>query len=513
MKQKSEYSVFEIDYSKKLSECQSGEIVSRKDEKYLIAKVPILVEKEQKLFLKVLEEMKHSEKVINTKGDVYFFLKEYCLENMVLVNKEQREKLLTLLEWEATSESILTPLLAEPEFEEIVINGPKKPVMVYHETFGWLKTNICFETEDKIRTIINKMASTLGRQLSYHTPMINAVLKDGSRLNASMNPVAFSGINATIRKFKDNPLTPADLVKLETINKEAMAYLWLVMQTSCSILICGNTGSGKTTTLNALFCFLPKNERIIIVEETPELSLPQTHSIKLNTAEQLDITLGALIDNTFRMRPDRVIVGEIRSKNEAIAFVNTMLAGQAKGSYATFHAESAIEALERLRSFGIEESALASIDLIVVQKRIGIIESGNRREIRKVVEIGEIVKEKQETGGDYESKGKQRVNKNLNSKHNKRNKQSWTNKQNRNNIQNGGSKIVGIRRLYGFNHSKKELIKENDGQRTMEKILTTFNLGKKEIETILLNREKILQNMQGTADFYEFFEAAEKETV
>ena len=116
--------------------------------------------------------------------------------------------------------------------------------MVYHRPFGWLTTNLTLENEDKIRTILNKMAAPLGRQLSYHCPMLNAVLKDGSRLNASMNPVAFSGINATIRKFKENPFTPAELAGTGTISVEAMAFLWMAMQTSSSILICGNRARG-----------------------------------------------------------------------------------------------------------------------------------------------------------------------------------------------------------------------------------------------------------------------------
>lgn len=468
MKQEIGFLFENISYSKKLSECQSGEIVALKERRMLIVKAPDLCEKELKFFSAVLEELKKSTKEIRTKGDVYFFLKEYCLENMVLLNKVQREKILLLLEWEALGESILTSLLAEPEFEEIVINGPKKPIMVYHQTFGWLTTNSEFTSEDKIRTVINKMASPLGRQLSYHTPLLNAVLKDGSRLNASMNPIAFSGINATIRKFKENPLTPIDLTEYKTISKEATAFLWLAMQTSSSILICGNTGSGKTTTLNSLFCFLPKEERIVCAEETPELLLPQTHVIKLNTAEQLNISLNSLIDNTFRMRPDRVIVGEIRNKEEATAFVNTMLAGQARGSYATFHAESAEEAIQRLVSFGIEERSLSSLDLIIVQKRLNKVEkSGGRKEERKVTEICEIEKNK-----------------------------------------NG----ILIKKLFEYSHKDEKLKKTGEAKRLLEKIMRTFSCTQNETKEMIMEKENLLEKLKGTVNFKEFFELAERET-
>ena len=466
MKTKIDFYITPLEYSKKLSECSSGAIVDIKGQRFLLTNIPDLNEKEKKFFASVLEEMKQTQKEINSKADVYFFLKEYCLENMILLNKEQREKISLLLEWESTQDSILTPMLSDPDFEEIVINGQKKPIMVYHQIFGWLTTNVQFENEDKIRTIINKMASPLGRQLSYHSPLINAVLKNGSRLNASMPPVAFSGINVTIRKFKERPLTPLNLIEYNTINTSATAFLWLAMQTSCSILICGNTGSGKTTTLNALFCFLPRNERVVVAEETPELTLPQTHTIKLNTAEQVNVNLGTLIDNTFRMRPDRVIVGEIRNKEEASAFVNTMLAGQARGSYATFHAESACEAIERLKSFGIEERVLSSIDLIVVQKRISLIENGYRKEQRRIVEICEVNK----------------------SQHN-----------------------LKLKKLFEYSFEKKVLEKKEEPIKLMEKMQRTFSLNKEKINELIKEKEKILQNLQKDISFWEFFEIAEME--
>ena len=466
MKKEAEFTVSQIEYSKKLSECKSGEVVAQKEKRFLVVRVSELSEKENNLFITILSELKRSEKQVRASADVYFFLKDYCLENMILLNKQQREKILELLEWEALGESILTPLLGDPMFEEIVINGPKKQVMVYHRTFGWLTTNLEFNSEDKIRTIINKMAAPLGRQLSYQSPMLNAVLKDGSRLNASMHPIAFSGINATIRKFKENPFTPAELSECGTISREAMSFLWLAMQTSCSILICGNTGSGKTTTLNALFCFLPKEERIVCAEETPELMLPQSHVIKLNTAEALDITLGSLIDNTFRMRPDRVIVGEIRNKEEAGAFINTMLAGQAKGSYATFHAESAQEAIQRLCSFGISERSLASIDLIVVQKRISKITSGGaRKEERRVMEICEV--EKTPDGAKANA-------------------------------------------LFNFDFEKNALVRIEEGARIIEKISRTFCCKKKEIKRMERKRTGALEKLKNKSEFVDFFASAEE---
>jgi archaeal flagellar protein FlaI len=468
MKNEVEVEVQGIEFSKKLSICSSGEIVSQKDKRYLLVNLPELSEKEKNIFQESFKELKQSTKKIENRSDIYFFLKNYCLDNLILLNKEQREKILYWLEIESLNESILTPLLVDPDFEEIVINGANKPIMVYHRTFGWLITNTQFNSDNKIKNIINKMAAPLGRQLTYHTPLLNAVLKNGSRLNASANPVAFSGINCTIRKFKENPLTPIDIVDSRTISKEVMSFLWLAMQTNSSILVCGNTGSGKTTTLNSLFCFLPKEERIIVVEETPELVLPQNHKIKLNTCDQLEISLEKLIENTFRMRPDRVIVGEIRTKEEANAFINTMLAGQARGSYATFHAESALEAIQRLKTFGIEENSLGCIDLILVQKRINKInqKTRSRKEERKVIELCEVIK--------------------------------------------NGKEVI-VRQLFEYDYEKDKLIKKLEGSKVIEKIKKTFSVNEKQIKSMIKEKEKLIEKLSGKVNFQEFFELAEQE--
>jgi len=456
------YQVTNPEYSKKISECSSGLIVKIKDNLLLKVEFPDLTLKEEKLFESALEELTHSGLDLKGKGDIYFFLKNYCIENLILLGKESREKILLLLEWETLGESILTPLLKDPEFEEIVINGTNKPIMVYHRIFGWLASNTYFTQEQKIKTILNKMASELGRQLSYSNPILDTVLSDGSRLNASMDPIAFSGINATIRKFKASPLTPKNIIELKTINEEAMSFLWLALQTSSSILVCGNTGSGKTTTLNSLFCFLPQNERIIVVEETPEIVLPQEHKVKLNTSQHIGVGLEKLIENTFRMRPDRVIVGEVRSPEECKGFVNTMLAGQAKGSYATFHAESAKEALQRMKSLGIEKESLCSIDLIVVQKRIQRINSkGHRKEERKVTEICEIEKD--------------------------------------------GS----ITELFSIDNTQNKIVFKNDSKRVKEKVMQTFQVNEKEYKKLLNERKSCLIKIDNNTDFKNFFTTAE----
>lgn len=457
-----------INYSKKVSKTKSGEITSKNNQYYLIVDFPILEKRENEIIKNIKKDLRFLKKEISKKSDIYFLLKDYCIENSILLNKEEREKIILILEWEILNESILTPLINDNEIEEIAVNGINVPIMIYHNIFGWCETNLYFTTNQKIKTIANRIAAPLGRQLSFNSPILNATLKNGSRLNASIDPIAFSGTNLTIRKFKETPMNPINIIESKTINEEIFGFLWLCMQTSCSVIVGGNTGSGKTTTLNSLFCFLPKKERIVVTEETPEIVLPQKHKIKLNTYEKIGVGLDKLIENTFRMRPDRVIVGEIRTKKEATAFVNTMLAGQAKGSYATFHAESAKEAMNRLLSFGIEKTALSSIDLIIIQKRITKINQKNnsRKEERKIVEVCEVIKE---------------------------------NNQNK------------INTLFEFNYEKEEWVKKNESIRLKDMIKKVYSFSEKEYEKDLKQKIKILKNLPRETMFEEFFDIVESE--
>jgi Flp pilus assembly CpaF family ATPase len=162
------------------------------------------------------------------------------------------------------------------------------------------------------------------------------------------------------------------------------------MQSEINVLIAGNTGSGKTTLLNSLFSFVPLDERIIITEETPEINIPHNHRVCLKINAEQKITMTDLIKTTLRMRPDRVIVGEIRTKEEVDAYLDTILAGQGKGSYATFHGLSVNETLSRLKNLGLTEQDLNALDLIILQKRWTSIKDGKKIEKRKLFEIAEV---------------------------------------------------------------------------------------------------------------------------
>ncbi|MEW6036200.1 MAG: ATPase, T2SS/T4P/T4SS family [Candidatus Micrarchaeota archaeon] len=280
-------------------------------------------------------------------------------------------------------------LLDDPAVEEISVIGPHRPVYVYIRKQGWRSVNACFEDERTIAEMVNRMSRSLGRHITMQNPRLDAMLPDGSRLHASLPPVSRGEI--TIRRFREKPFSPRELVDNGTLPADACAFLSVAMQCDFSLLLAGNTASGKTTTMNALFSFVPWNERIVIAEETPEISLPHSHQLRLVASRDMGITLKDLVYDSLRMRPDRMVVGEVRNREEVEALFDVLLAGQARGSYATFHAQSAQEALSRLRSLGARDDDLGSIDCIVVQRRMLAYDAKKRKasEMRRVVEIAE----------------------------------------------------------------------------------------------------------------------------
>lgn len=323
--------------------------------------------------------------------DIAEVLEQYCEQAKLVLGEEQRNGLLKLLEYETRGFSILEPMLADDSLEEVTVNGLEQPIRVYRRGGGWEEADAAFLSEKKAIDVINRIARPLGRRITLQKPRLNACLPNGSRLHAAIPPVVDAPC-LTIRKFRQSPMTPRELIDNGTISDEALAFLWMAMQCDLNIIVAGSTGSGKTTTLNCLSAFIPLNERIIIVEETPEMSIPHEHTVRLTVNQELGLTMGELVNDTLRMRPDRVVVGEVRTADEAKALLNTMLAGQGKGSLATFHALNSREAVSRLRTLGISEQDLTALDLIVVQKRWDSYDAGTKRsrELRRVMEISEV---------------------------------------------------------------------------------------------------------------------------
>ncbi len=302
-----------------------------------------------------------------------------------------REHLIAYLVQRSLGLGNLEIVMADPHLEEVVVNSAEEPVWVYHRKYGWLKTNIRLESEEQIRHYATIMARKVGRQITVLNPLLDANLGSGDRVNATLMPISSRGNTITLRKFSAVPWTITRLMQHKTINPEAASLIWLAVQYELSILIAGGTASGKTSTLNAIANFFPPNQRIISIEDTREIRLPSfLHWVPMvtrqpNTEGKGEISMLDLLVNSLRMRPDRIIVGEIRRQREAEVLFEAIHTGHSV--YATVHANNANETITRLTSppISIPKSMIPAISLIVVQWR-------NRRTgIRRTFQIAEIL--------------------------------------------------------------------------------------------------------------------------
>ncbi len=287
-------------------------------------------------------------------------------------------------------------LLKDDDLEEIMVNGENVPIFVYHRKVGMCKTEITLSRE-KILEIIKRVATWANRKISERNPLLDAHLPNGDRFNATIPPVSLRGPTITIRKFKKVPFTLVDIMRNGTLPPEVAAFLWTAVEgfsvAPRNILIAGGAGAGKTTTLNAIADFIPLDQRVITVEDTKELDLSHHENwIPLVTRppsrDAPEVTMDDLLKNTLRMRPDRILVGEVRGKEAETLFI-AMDVGH-RGTMGTLHANSAREVLVRLRSppMNVPEDLLPLMNLIVIQHRIktpqGI--------VRRVMEVAEVAR-------------------------------------------------------------------------------------------------------------------------
>ena len=281
-------------------------------------------------------------------------------------------------------------LLKDKFLEEIVINNHKEPVWVYHKRFGWLETNIKIMTESRIRHYATIIGRDVNKEITTLNPLMDAHLLSGDRVNATLTPISTKGNTITIRKFSEDPWTITRFIRMGTISVEAAALIWLGIQNEMSMLIAGGTGSGKTSMLNVVSNFFPPNQRIISIEDTRELQLPgNLHWVPMETRlpnpeGKGGIAMIDLLVNSLRMRPDRIVVGEIRRKQEAQVLMVAMHTGHSV--YATIHANNAEETITRLTNppIDIPKPMISSLSMILVQNR-------NRRTgKRRTLQIAEI---------------------------------------------------------------------------------------------------------------------------
>ena len=262
-----------------------------------------------------------------------------------------RDHLLQDILDETTGYGLLQPLLDDPNITEIMVNGPRN---IYIEKNGRLeRTNVVFEDNSHVMRIIDRIVSPLGRHIDSDSPMVDARLPDGSRVNAVISPCAIDGASITIRKFQKEKYSVAQMIELKSLTQGMADFLRACILGRLNIIISGGTGSGKTTLLNALSGFIPQEERIVTIEDAAELQLEQEHIVRLetklaNVEGHGAVTVRELVRNSLRMRPDRIIVGECRG-GEALDMLQAMNTGH-DGSLTTIHANTPRDALSRLET-------------------------------------------------------------------------------------------------------------------------------------------------------------------
>lgn len=270
-------------------------------------------------------------------------------KNKVPLNLQEKEKLFKEIQHEVLGLGPLEPLMQDPDVSDILVNTHKQ---IYVERFGKLQlTEATFKDDAHLRRIIDKIVSAVGRRIDESCPMVDARLSDGSRVNAIIPPLAIDGPILSIRRFAVDPLELDDLLALKTLTPDIGELLKGIVQARLNILISGGTGTGKTTLLNVLSRFIPSNERIVTIEDSAELQLKQEHVARLETRPpniegKGEVTQRDLVRNSLRMRPDRIIVGEVRG-GEVLDMLQAMNTGH-DGSLSTIHANSPRDALMRL---------------------------------------------------------------------------------------------------------------------------------------------------------------------
>src|SRR5689334_15495021 len=316
-------------------------------------------------------------------------------EEGLALTRAERVRMLEQITDEIIGLGPLEPLLRDDSVSEIMVNGPRQ---VYIERSGKLEmTNVVFQNDDHVMRIIDRIIAPIGRRVDESSPMVDARLTDGSRVNAIIPPLSLVGPVITIRKFAASPFTTDDLIRFGTSTPDMFEFLRACVEARLNIFVSGGTGSGKTTTLNVLSSFIPDDERIVTIEDAAELQLRQEHVVTLesrppNIEGKGAIPIRELVRNSLRMRPDRIVVGECRS-GEALDMLQAMNTGH-DGSLSTGHANTPRDMLSRLETMvlmagvdlpvrAIREQIASAVDLIVHQARL---KDGTRR-ITNITEV------------------------------------------------------------------------------------------------------------------------------
>lgn len=385
-----------------------------------------------------------------TKSKFYSKSIELLGKELPKLSPEKKQILAGILLHEMLGLGPIEILLADGNLEEVVINSSKEPIWVYHKKHGWLKTSITIPNEIQIHDYASSIGRKVGRQITTLDPLLDAHLISGDRVNATLFPISTFGNTITIRMFRRKPWTVTDFIENKTVSPEVAALLWMTIQYEMSMIIAGGTASGKTSLLGSILPFIQPNQRIISIEDTRELNLPSfLHWIPLTTRESNpegkgEITMLELLVNSLRMRPDRIIVAEIRRQRQAEVLFEAMHTGHSV--YATLHAETVDQAYRRLVNppINVPETLLEALNIIVAMFR------DRRTGIRRVYQIAELIPP------------------------------------------TGAKKGLTVRILYKWNPRTDKIEKFQSSRRFINKLQMYTGLSGSEIEKEIKNKEKIL---------------------
>ena len=344
----------------------------------------------------IIDEMNRSGRMITDREAMYKIVDDKVNDDEFMIPRIDREKVATDLFNDIMGYGPIEVLVQDPSYSEIMVNGPDK---IYVEDKGKLKlTDLKFRDEEHLMNIINRIVSNVGRHVDEASPMVDARLADGSRVNAIIPPLSLVGPVLTIRKFGKKPITAQQLLKFGSLTPQMLQFLEACVKGKLNIVVAGGTGSGKTTLLNVLSSYIPEDERIVTIEDAAEVQLKQEHVITLearpaNLEGKGAVTIRNLVKNALRMRPDRIIVGEVRSE-ETLDMLQAMNTGH-DGSLTTTHANSPRDTVARLETMvlmsgmelplrAIRDQISSAIDIIVQQSRL-------RDGTRKITSITEII--------------------------------------------------------------------------------------------------------------------------
>jgi len=402
------------------------------------------------------KEILDPKSVEKIKGEFIERSKEVTKEFFPKLDKEEVSTIAGRLTHQMYGLGRIEILLSDDDLEEIVINCAEEPIWVYHKEFGWLKTDIVLENESKIYNYSSVIGRRVGKQITNLRPLLDAHLPSGDRVNATLFPITTQGNTITIRKFARNPWTITHFIDPEngTLSKEIAALLWISIQYEMNAIIAGGTGSGKTSMLNTLTPFIPPNQRIVTIEDTRELNLPQyLHWVPMTTREpnpegKGKVSMLDLMVNSLRMRPDRILVGEIREKKQAEVLFEAMLTGHSV--YSTLHANTAQEVKRRMSNppIDIPETMFESLHLTCVQYR------DRRSGIRRTRELAEISTKPKRKGEGVD---------------------------------------LQVRTLYRWKPNKDTFEKIRDSERLIDELKEHTSMSKREVKENLREKEEVLE--------------------